>query len=134
HAARVGLWSALLGARGRDVRGQPPRPSRRTAARQRRRHAGGLLMSGRLGVLIAGGAGERFGGPKALARFHGATLVARAHAVLAEVCDDVVVVAPETLDLPVPATSRVPDRIAGEGPLSALVAGLSARAFTCAFA
>ena len=91
-------------------------------------------MSGRLGVLIAGGAGERFGGPKALARFHGATLVARAHAVLAEVCDDVVVVAPETLDLPVPATSRVPDRIAGEGPLSALVAGLAARAFTCAFA
>jgi molybdopterin-guanine dinucleotide biosynthesis protein A len=91
-------------------------------------------MSGRLGVLIAGGAGERFGGPKALARFHGATLVARAHAVLAEACDEVVVVAPESLELPVPARARVPDRIAGAGPLAALVAGLAARPFTCAFA
>ena len=91
-------------------------------------------MSGRLGVLIAGGAGERFGGPKALAQFHGETLVARAHATLAAVCDDVVVVAPESLDLPVPAAARVCDRIAGEGPLSALVAGLESRAFTCAFA
>ena len=91
-------------------------------------------MSGRLGVLIAGGAGERFGGPKALARFHGATLVARAHAVLARACDDVVVVAPGTLDLPVPRSARVPDRFAGEGPLSALVAGLASRPFTRAFA
>lgn len=91
-------------------------------------------MSGRLGVLIAGGAGERFGGPKALAQFHGTPLVARAHAALAEACDDVVVVAPGTLDLPVPRSARVPDRIAGEGPLSALVAGLAARRFRCAFA
>ena len=91
-------------------------------------------MSGRLGVLIAGGAGERFGGPKALARFHGTPLVARAHAALAGACDDVVVVAPGTLDLPVPRSARVPDRIAGEGPLSALVAGLAARRFRCAFA
>lgn len=91
-------------------------------------------MSGRLGVLIAGGAGERFGGPKALARFHGETLVARAHAVLAAACDDVVVVAPESLDLPVPSGARVADRSAGEGPLPALVDGLASRSFTCAFA
>ena len=91
-------------------------------------------MSGRLGVLIAGGAGERFGGPKALACFRGETLVARAHAVLVAACDDVVVVAPESLDLPVPAGARVADRIPGEGPLPALVAGLASRSFTCAFA
>jgi molybdopterin-guanine dinucleotide biosynthesis protein A len=91
-------------------------------------------MSGRLGVLIAGGSGERFGGPKALARYRGETLVARAHAVLAAACDDVVVVAPETLELPVPRAARVADRIADAGPLSALVAGLEARDFTCAFA
>jgi len=91
-------------------------------------------MSGRLGILIAGGSGERFGGPKALARFRGRTLLERAHDVLLAACDDVVVVAPRTLALPVDEAERVDDRIDGAGPLSALVAGLESRAFTCAFA
>lgn len=91
-------------------------------------------MSARLGVLIAGGSGARFGSPKALARFRGRTLVERAYEVLAASCDEVVVVAPAEMELPVPAGTRVADAIAGAGPLSALVAGLEARSFEWAMA
>ena len=91
-------------------------------------------MSGRLGILIAGGRGVRFGGPKALVIFRGRTLVELARESLAAVCDEVVVVAPNGLDLPVPESERVADRGEHEGPLSALVAGLEARSFTCALA
>ena len=56
------------------------------------------------GVLLVGGASRRFGSPKALARFRGELLAARGHRVLAEVCDEVVVVgkAADTLPLPFP--------------------------------
>jgi molybdopterin-guanine dinucleotide biosynthesis protein A len=40
------------------------------------------------GVLLVGGASERFGSPKALARFGNETLAARAWQVLGEVCDE----------------------------------------------
>ena len=86
-------------------------------------------MASTLGILIAGGAGKRFGSPKALARFRGETLVARGRAVLAQSCDAVVVVAPASMALPVPAGERVADRIEGAGPLAAIVAGLESRAF-----
>lgn len=91
-------------------------------------------MIATLGVLLAGGRGERFGAPKALARFRGITLVERACAALEAVCDDVVIVAPAGLALPVDGARRVADVYAGEGPLSALVAGLAARANTRALA
>jgi len=91
-------------------------------------------MRGRLGILVAGGSGERFGGPKALARFRGRTLVERAHDVLAAACGEVIVVVPPELELPVPARERVADRLANAGPLSALVAGLESRSFELAFA
>jgi molybdopterin-guanine dinucleotide biosynthesis protein A len=44
------------------------------------------------GALLVGGASSRFGSPKALARFEGETLAERAHRVLAETFDRVVVV------------------------------------------
>ena len=41
-------------------------------------------VSGLTGVLLVGGASERFGSPKALARFRGETLAARGHRLLSE--------------------------------------------------
>jgi molybdopterin-guanine dinucleotide biosynthesis protein A len=56
------------------------------------------------GALLVGGASSRFGSPKALARFEGETLAERAHRVLAEAFDQVVVVgkAADGLELPFP--------------------------------
>ena len=44
------------------------------------------------GVLLVGGASERFGSPKALASFRGETLAARTWRVLGEVCDEAIAV------------------------------------------
>jgi molybdopterin-guanine dinucleotide biosynthesis protein A len=85
-------------------------------------------MGGTLGVLVAGGAGARLGlgVPKALARLAGLTLLDRAHATLARVCDDVVVAAPAALALPLPpGARRVNDAPGATGPLAGLVAGLA---------
>jgi molybdopterin-guanine dinucleotide biosynthesis protein A len=56
------------------------------------------------GALLVGGASSRFGSPKALARFEGELLAERAHRVLAEAFDRVVVVgkAADGLELPFP--------------------------------
>jgi molybdopterin-guanine dinucleotide biosynthesis protein A len=88
-----------------------------------------------LGVLLAGGAGTRLeaGVPKALAILAGATLLERALATLRACCDDVVVAAPATLALPVPAAMRADDEAGAAGPLAGVVAGLSARTFDRAF-
>jgi molybdopterin-guanine dinucleotide biosynthesis protein A len=92
-------------------------------------------MATTLGVLLAGGRGERLGAgvPKALVPCAGRTLLERAHAVLAAVCDVVVVVAPGVMDLPVAAADRVDDPPGRGGPLPALVAGLRARVHDEAF-
>ena len=65
------------------------------------------MVRGREGVagaLLVGGASRRFGSPKALAVHEGETLAERAHGVLAEAFDDVIVVgkAADRLDLPFP--------------------------------
>ncbi|MEO5616528.1 MAG: molybdenum cofactor guanylyltransferase [Candidatus Eisenbacteria bacterium] len=86
-------------------------------------------MTTTLGILLAGGRGERFGSPKALASFRGRSLLDRARAELAAACDQVVVVMPEGGGPPVDERERVADAIAGAGPLSALVAGLESRLF-----
>ena len=54
------------------------------------------------GALLVGGASERFGSPKALARFEGETLAERGHRVLAEAFEEVIVVgkAADELELP----------------------------------
>jgi molybdenum cofactor guanylyltransferase len=88
-------------------------------------------MATTLGILLAGGHGTRLGLglPKALARLGGMTLLERSRAVLGAACDDVVVVAPAALALPVPDAERVMDPEGSEGPLGGLVAGLAARPF-----
>jgi molybdopterin-guanine dinucleotide biosynthesis protein A len=88
-----------------------------------------------LGVLLAGGAGTRLrtGAPKALAMLAGATLLERALATLRACCDDVVVAAPASLALPVPAAMRADDQAGAAGPLAGVVAGLCAREYDRAF-
>lgn len=63
------------------------------------------MVRGRTGVagaLLVGGASTRFGSAKALARYEGETLAERAHRVLAEAFDEVIVVgkAADGLELP----------------------------------
>ena len=86
-------------------------------------------MTVTLGVLLAGGRGSRLahGVPKALVRLGGLTLLERALVVLRAVCDEVVVVAPAELGLPLAAGESVADPPGCEGPLGGLVAGLQAR-------
>jgi molybdopterin-guanine dinucleotide biosynthesis protein A len=75
------------------------------------------------GVLLVGGASERFGSPKALARFRGETLAERARRTLHEVCEEVVAVgkSADGLELPFP----ILDDGAGErAPVLGVIAGL----------
>jgi molybdopterin-guanine dinucleotide biosynthesis protein A len=82
-------------------------------------------------VLVAGGRGSRLGPgrPKALLEVGGATLLARALALLESTCAEVVVAAPPGLALPVPASVRVADVPGASGPLAGVAAGLGARSF-----
>jgi molybdopterin-guanine dinucleotide biosynthesis protein A len=82
-------------------------------------------------VVLVGGASERFGSPKALARFRGETLGERAHRLLAEACDEVIAVgkAADALPLPFPVLD---DGAAGRAPVHGVLAGLRAAAHeTC---
>jgi molybdopterin-guanine dinucleotide biosynthesis protein A len=78
-------------------------------------------------VLLVGGASERFGSPKALARFRGETLAERAYRTLRETCAEVLAVGKEAdgLDLPVPVVDDGADERA---PIHGVVAGLRAAA------
>jgi molybdenum cofactor guanylyltransferase len=88
-------------------------------------------MARRLGVIVAGGPGERLslGIPKALVRVGGMTLLERAMRTLGRVCERVVVVAPAGLALPVDPAARVDDVAAAAGPLAGVVAGLGHEPF-----
>jgi len=98
-------------------------------------------MAATLGVLVAGGAGSRLalGIPKAGVRLGGVTLLERGIAILATVCDEIVVSAPATLGLPLSHTPRralggrplhrADDPTGTVGPLAGMVAGLSRVAF-----
>jgi aminoglycoside 6-adenylyltransferase len=84
-------------------------------------------VAGRLtatGILLVGGASERFGSPKALARFRGEPLAERAWRVLGEAFEEVLAVGKAgELDLPFP----VLDDGSGEhAPVFGLIAGLRA--------
>jgi molybdopterin-guanine dinucleotide biosynthesis protein A len=82
------------------------------------------------GVLLVGGASERFGSPKALATFRGETLAARAWARL-DWCDERVAVGKRADALSLPFTI-VDDGNDLRAPLAGLVAGLrSARSDLC---
>ncbi|HWQ23119.1 MAG TPA: molybdenum cofactor guanylyltransferase [Gaiellaceae bacterium] len=75
------------------------------------------------GILLVGGASERFGSPKALARFRGQTLAERAWRLLHEVCEEVLAVgkAADGLELPFPVLD---DGAEGRAPVFGLLAGL----------
>ncbi len=75
------------------------------------------------GLVLAGGAGIRFGRPKATVQLDGQTLVERAVAALAPHCRRVVVVGRPEIPLPVPS---VDDRPGPDCPLNALATGLAA--------
>ncbi len=75
------------------------------------------------GLVLAGGAGRRFGRPKATVVLDGQTLVERAVAALAGRCGRVVVVGRPEVPLPVPS---VDDRPGPDCPLNALATGLGA--------
>jgi len=86
---------------------------------------GARLASPTTGVLLVGGASERFGSPKAVASFRGETLATRAWRVLSEVCDDVIAVGrtADALDLPFPVLDDGSDERA---PVFGLIAALRA--------
>jgi molybdopterin-guanine dinucleotide biosynthesis protein A len=75
------------------------------------------------GVLLVGGASERFGAPKALARFRGETLAERGHRLLAEACDEVLVVGKQSDGLPLDV---IDDGTASRAPVQGVIAGLRA--------
>ena len=77
------------------------------------------------GILLVGGASERFGSPKALALFRGETLAERAWRVLGEACDEVLAVgkADDTRELPFPVLDDGADERA---PVFGVIAGLRA--------
>lgn len=79
---------------------------------------------GLTGALLVGGASRRFGSPKALARFAGETLAERGHRLLAEACDEVLVVGKATeLDGLLPL-SVIDDGAEGRAPVHGVVAAL----------
>lgn len=73
-------------------------------------------------MLLVGGASLRFGAPKALALFDGETLVDRGRRVLAEACDEVLVVG-KAGELPFEVIDDATDLRA---PIAGVVAGLRA--------
>jgi molybdopterin-guanine dinucleotide biosynthesis protein A len=79
------------------------------------------------GVLLVGGASERFGSPKALARLGGETLAERGHRVLGEACAEVLVVGKAADRLPLPF-SVLDDGAAGRAPVFGVLAALRASA------
>ena len=82
-------------------------------------------MSGVSGILLVGGASERFGSPKALAPFRGETLAERAWRLLHEVCDEVLAIGKQgdALELPFPVLD---DGAEERAAVHGLIAGLRA--------
>jgi molybdopterin-guanine dinucleotide biosynthesis protein A len=78
------------------------------------------------GCVLAGGAGRRFGGPKAGARLAGRTLVERAVDALLPRCGRVVVVSRANVRLPPLPVPVVLDRAGPDCPLLAVASGLAA--------
>lgn len=77
------------------------------------------------GVLLVGGASERFGSPKALAMLGGRTLAERAWGVLQEACDEVVAVGKTADGLALPF-ALIDDGVASRAPVFGVMAALRA--------
>ena len=94
-------------------------------------------MPAPLGILVAGGRGRRLSpeGPKAHATLGRETLLERALACLAPVCDGIVIALSSKVPPPTALPSGVTvalDPPGTRGPLAGLVAGMSARPFEVA--
>jgi diaminopimelate decarboxylase len=123
-------------SRARPERREPP-----TVPRSSREPSRKPATTGTLGILLAGGRGERLGMPvpKALVEVGGRTLLARALACLAAVCDELRVALPAGFQLELPAqlehqgralrVRRVEDPPEAAGPLAGLVAALGGEPF-----
>ena len=84
-------------------------------------------MADAAAIVLAGGASSRMGAPKALLDWHGTPLVHHVAAILARVCDPVVVVAGQGQELPLPdGVERAQDAVADRGPLEGVAAGMGA--------
>ena len=81
----------------------------------------------RTGILLVGGASERFGSPKALASFRGETLAERAWSALGAVCDEVIAVGKAAVGLALPFP-LVDDGTEQRAPVFGVIAGLRAAA------
>ncbi len=79
------------------------------------------------GVLLVGGASERFGSPKALATIRGETLAERAWRTLAEVCDEVLAVGKKVDGLELPL-DLLDDGADERAPIFGVLAGVRAAA------
>ena len=75
------------------------------------------------GVLLVGGASSRFGSPKALAQLDGETFAERGRRMLAEVCEEVLVVGKRQDALPFDV---IDDGTDVRAPIAGVVAGLRA--------
>jgi aminoglycoside 6-adenylyltransferase len=75
------------------------------------------------GILLVGGASERFGSPKALAPFRGETLAERGWRLLHEVCDEVLAVGKDAGGLELPFSVR-DDGTEERAPIYGLMAAL----------
>jgi molybdopterin-guanine dinucleotide biosynthesis protein A len=89
------------------------------------------------GIVLAGGGSSRFGSDKLTAEIDGRSLLQHAIHAVAEITDEVVVVGSAQGGPELPATCRVPMRIARDatpdgGPLVGLIAGLEAARFPVA--
>lgn len=78
------------------------------------------------GIVIAGGAGRRLGGPKAVAELGSRTLVQIAVAALAVHCQRVVVVTRPGIALPEVPAEVLLDRPGPDAPITGLATGLAA--------
>jgi molybdopterin-guanine dinucleotide biosynthesis protein A len=82
------------------------------------------------GIVLAGGRSTRFGSDKLVAQYRGMPLVHHAILRLAEVCEEIIVVAaPNAPDPELPSGVEailVRDAVEGQGPLAGLLAGLEA--------
>jgi len=83
-----------------------------------------VARRGLTGVLLVGGASRRFGSPKALATIDGETFADRGRRVLAEACEEVLVVGKQG-ELPFDV---VDDGSETRAPIAGVVAGLRAAA------
>jgi molybdenum cofactor guanylyltransferase len=83
-------------------------------------------MAQTIGVVLAGGEGRRFGGPKGGVVLGGSTLADRAARALKPLCGSVIISVARSTGNPATAYASVEDEVAGRGPLGGIAAAFAA--------